>query len=84
MRLTFPADELGTLENDVNVPVFIIDDFIDEADEEVFIIVLTVDERSFNAETTKLGRETSLCRIQDNDGTIVIILWYFFLHLNLL
>ncbi len=68
MRLIFEADELGTRRNDIEVSFLIRDDKVDEADEEVFIVVLSVDESSLIAQTTLLGRKAALCRIQDNDG----------------
>ena len=48
----------------------VFDDDFDEADEEVFIIVLTVDNSSLVADTNtaRLQRQTSLCIILDNDG----------------
>ena len=66
----FEADESGSQKNDILVPVRVFDDIFDEADEEVFIIVLTVDNSSLVADTNtaRLQRQTSLCIIQDNDG----------------
>ncbi len=48
----------------------VFDDNFNEADEEIFIIVLTVDNSSLVADTNtaRLQRQSSLCIIQDNDG----------------
>ena len=40
--VTFPADEFGGQTNDVDAPIFIFDDEINEALEEVFVIVLAL------------------------------------------
>ncbi len=54
----------------------VFDDKFDEADEEVFIIVLTVDNSSLVADTStaRLQRQTSLCIIQDNDGKASLVI----------
>ncbi len=72
----FEADESGTQRNDVLVPVRVFDDNFDEADEEVFIIVLTVDISRLVADTNtaRLQRQTSLCIIQDNDGKASLVI----------
>lgn len=64
---TFPADEIGAMMNDVPAPVVIIDDAINEADEELFIVSLSL-VSSVNPLGTEITRDVSLCRINDNDG----------------
>ncbi len=66
LTVTFQADEIGPQISDVPVPVGIFDDDIDEAQEEVFIIDLTL-ESSIN-DRIEIVRRSSLSRINDNDG----------------
>ena len=65
--VTFPADEFGRQTDDVNVPVVIFDDEINEALEEVFVMVLTL-ENATNPSGVVITRAASLGRIIDNDG----------------
>ncbi len=71
----FEADEFGDQVDDVPAPVPIFDDLINEAQEEVFIIDLTLNS-SFN-DNIEISRQSSLGRIFDNDGknfdTIIIL-----------
>ncbi len=55
--------------NDITVSVPIIDDDIDEAPEEVFMIDLTL-LSSINT-LTRINRRSSLCIINDNDGRYI-------------
>ena len=71
----FQADETGTQINDMAAPIVIFDDEINEDLEEVFIIVLTL-ENSANPGGVNITRESSLCRIIDNDGSYVLPLYY--------
>ncbi len=66
ITVVFEADEFGNQVNDVAVPVPITDDAIDEAQEEVFVIDLTL-QLSINSQIS-IGRRSSLCRITDDDG----------------
>ncbi len=66
ITVVFEADEFGDQVNDVPVPVPITDDAIDEAQEEVFVIDLTL-QSSINSQIS-IGRRSSLCRINDDDG----------------
>ena len=70
--VTFQADEFGTQINDVPAPVVIIDDEINEALEEVFIVVLTL-ENSTNPDGVVISRESSPCGIIDNDGLYFVV-----------
>ena len=56
----------------------VFDDDFDEADEEVFIIALTVDNSNLvgDTNTARLQRQTSLCIIQDNDGKSSSVILY--------
>ena len=67
VMVTFPADEFGGQTNDVDAPVVIVDDEINEALEEVFIMVLTL-ENATNPDGIVITRAASLGRIIDNDG----------------
>ncbi len=64
--MTFQPDELGPEINDVPAPIEIFDDDIDEAQEEVFVIDLTLNS-SIN-KNIQIDRRSSLCIISDNDG----------------
>ncbi len=65
--MTFEPDEIGSQVNDAPVPVPITDDLINEAQEEVFLVHLTIGD-SINAEGIRITRDVSLCRITDDDG----------------
>ena len=69
--VTFQADEAGTQINDMPAPITILDDQLNEALEEVFIVVLTL-ESSTDPGGVIITRESSLCRIIDNDGSCVL------------
>ncbi len=64
IAVTFEADEFGIQGSDIQVRVPIVDDDVDEADEEVFILVVAAPGISVEA----AGRTSSLCIIQDDDG----------------
>ena len=66
LTVIFEPDEFGDAINDVSVPVPIVDDEIDEAQEEVFVVDLTLSS-SINNQIT-ISRRSSLCRINDDDG----------------
>ena len=65
--VTFLADEFGGQINDVDAPLVIFDDEINEALKEVFIVVLTL-ENATNPDGVVITRAASLGRIIDNDG----------------
>ena len=69
--VTFEADEFGRQINDMAAPVNISDDELNEALEEIFIVVLSLDS-SANPGGVIISRESSLCRIIDNDGSCVL------------
>lgn len=69
--LTFQADEFGPMIIDVGAQMVIFDDEINEAREEVFIVVLTL--KSSTNPNVVITRRSSLCRIVDNDGSFTII-----------
>ena len=71
--VTFQADEMGTQINDLAAPVVIFDDEINEALEEVFIVVLTL-QSSTDPDSVIITRKSLLCRIIDNDGSCVLTL----------
>ena len=64
--MTFPADEFLNIA-DVDESIPIVDDDIDEAQEQVFIILLEVLE-AVNFDLITITRNTSFGRIIDNDG----------------
>ncbi len=72
LTVIFEADEIGDAINDVSVPVGIFDDKIDEAQEEVFVVDLTLSE-AINDQIT-ISRRSSLCRINDDDGEYYLLL----------
>ena len=69
--VTFQADEFGHQINDVPTPIVIFDDEINEALEEVFIVVLTL-QSSTDPGSVIITRVSSLCRIIDNDGLFAL------------
>ena len=71
IMVTFQADETGTQMNDMAAPINISDDELNEALEEVFIVVLTL-QSSTDPGSVIITRVSSLCRIIDNDGSCVL------------
>ena len=71
ITVTFPADETGTQINDMPAPIVIFEDEINEALEEVFIVVLTL-QSSTDPGSVIITRVSSLCRIIDNDSSCVL------------
>ena len=67
--MTFPAHEAMNIA-DVLETISIVDDEINEAQEQVFIIVLEVLE-AVNLDLITLTRSTSFGRIIDNDGEVL-------------
>ena len=72
--MTFPADEFLNIA-DVDEVIPIVDDEIDEAQEQVFIILLEVLE-AVNFDLITITRSTSFGRIIDNDGEPLSTLSY--------
>ena len=67
VTLIFEPDENGTPMNERNAPIPIVDDAINEATEQVFIVELLLIS-SLDPATVDLNtRPSSLCRIIDND-----------------
>ena len=67
MTLTFQADENQMAPtNEVELRVPIIDDAINEANEQDFVVILNLTD-SINPAMITISRESSLCRIIDND-----------------
>ena len=64
--ITFPADEFGNIA-DVPEAISIVDDEIDEAQEQFFIIVLEVLE-AVNFDLLRITRNISVGTIVDNEG----------------
>ena len=69
--VTFEADEFGRQINDMAAPIVIFDDELNEALEEVFIVVLTL-QSSTDPGSVIITRVSALCRIFDNDGSCVL------------
>ena len=70
----FPADESGNPVTDVNVPVPIFDDEVNEA-EQFFIVTLEVVSAE-NINLIQLDQNVSRCRIIDNDRKCWAFLTY--------
>ena len=68
LTVTFQSDEDDPV-NELSVPVAIVDDDVDEASEQDFVVVLKLSE-SINPERISLGRNVSLCRITDDDSKL--------------
>ena len=67
IKVAFPADEFGPPVNDVHTPIILIDDNMDEAVEELLVVVLTL-ENAVHPDNAVIARTSSICRIIDNDG----------------
>jgi hypothetical protein len=65
IRVVFEADE-NLADNEINVPIAIFDDPINEAAEQAFIVQLKLIS-STNSLSDLTERPASLCRIIDND-----------------
>ena len=66
--VTFQPDETGRLIIDVDTPVPIVDDSINEAVEQNFVVTVEV-VNAFNTSRITIEREDSLCRIIDDDDS---------------
>ena len=63
---TFEADEGGNPQTDLDVPIPVIDDEINEADNQFFIVQLVV-VSAVNRDLITIERAASKCIIVDND-----------------
>ena len=67
LQFTFRADENEPAPtNEIEVPVPIADDAINEPSEEIFVVTLNLTD-SVNPSGVVISRVSSLCRIIDND-----------------
>ena len=64
----FPSDEIGTVVIDVNVPIPVFYDLIDEASDQFFVAELRVVD-GINTSLIRLAQRVSRCQIVDNDCT---------------
>ena len=69
--------------NELNVPVPIIDDRVNEANEQVFVVQLKV-VGGANINSVTVSRQVSLCRIIDDDGKKNCISYYTYMYAFLL
>ena len=67
IKVDFPADEFGPPVNDVHTSIVLVDDNMEEAVEELFVVVLTL-ENAVHPDNAVITRSLSICRIIDNDG----------------
>ena len=68
IRITFAPDESETVTfNDVNVPIAIVNDLINEAIEQVFVVQLQLISSVNPGSIDLTTRQASLCRIIDDD-----------------
>ena len=65
ITLVFEPDEDGEV-SDKSTPIFVTDDVINEATEQVFVVELIL-VSSLDPNTVDLSRPSALCRIIDND-----------------
>ena len=65
--VTFQADETGRQMNDVDTPVSIVNDTINEAEEQNFVVTLDVVSAT-DVSSLTISRKDALCRIIDDDG----------------
>ena len=66
IRITFAPDENEEV-NEVNVPIAIVDDPVNEATEQVFVVHLQLISGVNPSSIDLTKQQTSLCRIIDND-----------------
>lgn len=65
ITITFQPDEIGVRVNDIETPVPIVDDTIDEAEEQYFVVTLDI---VGSHDGVVITLQDALCRITDNDG----------------
>ena len=66
--MMFPPDE-GNPQSDIDVPIPIVDDTVDEAESQFFYILLEVlNATSLGLVTKDRDLTVSLCNIRDDDG----------------
>ena len=70
--VTFQPDETGQQVNDVDTPVSIVNDTINEAEEQDFVVTLDLVSATDNSSVT-ISRKDALCRIIDDDGEHLFI-----------
>ncbi len=66
MNITFPKDEYSTRTVNLTVEVDIVDDDINEADDQMFVVLLEVYE-AYGLDTFDLNYSIGNCHITDND-----------------
>ena len=67
LTVTFQADENDPVPiNEIQLQALIVDDVINEADEQDFVVILNVTD-AVNPAGIVISRVSSLCRIIDND-----------------
>ena len=70
--ITFEADEGGTPINEKMIQVPIVDDPINEATEQDFVVIINVTD-TINFPLTVVTRRSSILRIIDNDRKLMIL-----------
>ena len=73
--ITFPVDEGASLVLQFDVDVPIVDDQIDEAEREYFILHLSLIDGASSSPSIILAHFTSVGIIADNDGRLEISCW---------
>ena len=63
----YPADEGVNIVQGIPAPIRVIDDDVNEAREQTFIVLLEI-ERAVNTDLITITRNNSFCVIIDNDG----------------
>ena len=87
ITLVFEPDEDGEID-EMSAPIFITDDAINEATEQVFVAELILVSSLDSATVDLTTRPSTLCRIIDNDrkfesvytAIIIIIIIVYFMH----
>ena len=67
IRITFDSDEDAVV-NDQNVPILIVDDLVNEASVQSFVVLLQLVSSVTPSLVDLTTRPASLCRIIDNDS----------------
>ena len=67
ITITFDSDE-NNVDNELSVPIYIVDDAVNEADEQVFIVQLHLVDSINPALVDITTRPASICKITDDDS----------------
>ena len=73
ISLLYPVDEISSV-NDIPAFIPIVDDEIDEAVKQVFVVLLEV-QQAVSSHLITISRNNSTCVIIDNEGELIFNIW---------